>query len=92
MRLLLFREDYVGGCLVLTDCYNNELKTICEKVIENDENGKGESLTEICENLFPTRTMYELIDSENCLELLDLEIEYLENTYCDYVGFCKIIQ
>lgn len=87
MRMLVLKEDYVGACLVISDCTNDELQKILEKAEQNDENGIGQPIEEICDELFPDAYMQEL----GCTE--QMEFAYINelNTECvaytNYLGF-----
>lgn len=62
-RLLVLGEDYGDSVLVATTCTNEQLDSILDKMLENDENGIGQSVEEICENLFPMEDMKEVCDT-----------------------------
>lgn len=89
IRVLLLKEDYCGTLAVMTDCKDSELYHIIKVILRNDENGVGETLTEIVEREYPNRTMIELVDSEQEPSINELDYEYIVSR--DYLGFCKIV-
>ena len=60
MRLLVLKEDYCGSLLTMSDCENEELKQILERAEINAENNVGQTLTEICKELFPDKFRLEI--------------------------------
>lgn len=90
MRMLLLKEDYVGACLIISDCTNDELQKILEKAIQNDENGVGQSIMEICNELFPKCYMQEL----GCTEQSEFRHINELNGKCvaqiDYLGILEV--
>lgn len=89
-RLLVLSEDYGEACLVMTDCINEKLKAILEKAEENDENGIGQSVEEICKELFPYNFMVELASTEESKysEIKDLDTLTLVST--NYLTFSVV--
>ena len=87
VRLLVLSEDYGGSLLTMTDCNNDELKKILDRAEQNDENGIGQTVTEICNELFPDRFMLEIGCSEEkeYENITDLDTEVIVRTnYLDF--------
>jgi len=73
MRMFILSEDYGDSVLFTTDCNNKQIRKILEKEVELAEEGDGESLEEVCKELFPDRTINELgstgsVDFESIVE------------------------
>ena len=89
-RIVMLKEDYVGTMLGITNCTDEELELILEKVLENDENGIGIPITEICEQMFDYCYFTEIGSTETNipLEINSVECKCICSRY--YLSFCSL--
>lgn len=90
MRMVVLTEDYGGAILGMTDCTNEELKAILIRAEENDENGIGQSVEEICEELFPIKTFMEIgcTEQSEFYNIKDLNVKAV--AYTNYLTFSVV--
>lgn len=90
MRIVILTEDYVGNLLAMTDCNNEELHKILLQAEENDENGIGKTITEICNELFIDKTFLEIgcTEQSEFYGIKELNSEHLTST--NYLSFSVV--
>lgn len=90
MRMVILTEDYCGAMLGMTDCTNEELKAILVRAEENDENGIGQTITEICNVLFPINTFVEIGSTEQSEFSYITELTTKVVAYTNYLTFSVV--